>query len=252
MKRITRLTLAAFAMASSIGSALAADLTLYTYHATPPFVTGDGKGLTYELAEYMTKKSQGVLTVKVSVLPRARVDQAVQSADFKAGAVPWVFPMWFKDKDKTTYLWSEPLFPDENVIVSTSAKKVEFSGPDSLKGMSFGGVLGHNYAGIDDLVKAGQIDRQDAQNEETNLKKVAAGRVDATLLPGSTANFLVPQLGIADKLHVSSKPQSSYTRHIFVSKDNAELHKQVNAIVGDMKTDPAWQEVLKKYNIKAN
>lgn len=251
MKRFTRLTLATVALAGSIGSAFAADLTLYTYHSTPPFVTGEGKGLTYELADYMTKKSQGALKVAVSVLPRARVDQAVQAADFN-GAVPWVFPMWFKDKDKTTYLWSEPLFKDANIIASPAAKKVEFSGPESLKGMSFGGVLGHKYAGIDDLVAAGQIDRQDAPNEETNLKKLAAGRIDATLLPDTSASFLVTQLGIADKIHVSANPHSSYTRHIFVAKSNPELHKQVNAIVGEMKNDPAWQEVLKKYKVKAD
>lgn len=251
MKRFSRITIAACAMLGTMASALAAELTLYTYHSNPPFVTGDGKGLTYELADYMTKKSKGALTVKVAVLPRARVDQTVQSADFK-DVVPWVFPVWFKDKDKTNYLWSEPLFPDENIIVSTPAKKVEFSGPDSLKGMSFGGVLGHNYSGIDDLVKAGQITREDAQNEETNLRKVASGRVDATLLPGSSANFLVPQLGIADKIHVSATPQSRYTRHLLVAKSNPELLKQLNAIIAEMKTDAAWQDILKKYSVKAN
>lgn len=251
MNRIARITLATCAALGAVTSVLAADLTLYTYHANPPFVTGDGKGLTYELADYMTKKSKGALTVKVSVLPRARVDQAVQGADFK-DAVPWVFPVWFKDKDKTNYLWSEPLFSDENIVVSTTVKKIEFSGPDSLKGASFGGVLGHNYSGIDDLVKAGQINREDAQNEETNLKKVASGRVDATLLPGSSANFLVPQLGIADKIHVSANPQSRYTRHLLVAKSNPEALKQINAVISEMKGDAAWLEILKKYNIKAN
>lgn len=251
MKRFIRIVLATCAVLASMASAVAADLTLYSYHSTPPFVTGDGKGLTYELADYMTKKSKGALNVKVSVLPRARVDQAVQAADFK-DAVPWVFPTWFKDKDKANYLWSESLFPDENIIVSTAAKKIEFSGPESLKGASFGGVLGHNYAGIDDLVKAGQVDRQDAQNEETNLKKVASGRVDATLLPASSANYLVPQLGIGDKLHTSGTPQSRYTRHLLIGKGNPELLKQVNAIIGEMKGDAVWQDVLKKYNVKAN
>lgn len=240
---------AACAILGLAGPATAADLTLHTYHSTAPFVTGAGKGLTYDLAEYMTKKSDGALTVKVSVLPRARVDQAVQG-DFK-GAVPWVFPAWFKDKDKAAYLWSEPLFQDRNIIVSTAAKKIEFTGPDSLKGSSFGGVLGHNYAGIDELVKAGQVERQDSQNEETNLKKIAAARVDATLLPASASNFLVPQLGIADKIHVSATPQSSYSRHLLVGKGNPELLDRVNAIIAGMKGDATWQAILDKYGIKA-
>ncbi|HJV28030.1 MAG TPA: transporter substrate-binding domain-containing protein [Aromatoleum sp.] len=251
MISLKKLAFAAGAFAMSMASAFAADLTLYTYHSEPPFVTADGKGLTYELADYLTKKSKGALTVKVSVLPRARVDQAVAAADFK-DAVPWVFPAWFKDKDKTTYRWSDALFSDENAVVSSLAKKVEYASPESLKGMTFGGVLGHNYVGIDDLVKAGQIERQDSQSEEVNLKKIVAGRIDVTFLPGSSLNFLVPQLGIEGKLHLSGTPQSSYTRHILIAKSNPELLKQVNAAIAEMKTDAGWQDVLKKYHVKAN
>lgn len=248
MKRLFKLS-AAVACFAVMSSASAADVNLYTYHGEPPFVTGGNAGLTYELASYLTRKSNGALTVKVSLLPRARVDQAVQDAGFN-DAVAWVFPMWFKDKDKTTYLWSDPIFADENIIVSTTAKKVDYTGPDALKGLSFAGVLGHKYAGIDDLVTSGAIQRQDAQNEETNLRKVAAGRADATLLPASSANFLMPQLAIADKVFVSPNPQSKYTRHLLISKKNPDLLKQVNAIIAEMKKDPAWQEIVRKYKIK--
>jgi polar amino acid transport system substrate-binding protein len=246
---ITRLLVVAGIIGTSAGAALAADVTLYSYHAEPPFVTGENKGLTYELAGYLSKKTGNKFNVQV--LPRARVDQAVQQADFK-DVVVWVFPPWFKDKDKTTYLWSDPVFPDENIIVSTLAKKVEYTGPESLKGMSFGGVLGHKYGGIDDLVAAGGIERSDANNEETNLKKVAAGRVDATLLPRTSATYLFPELGIDGKVHVSGNPQSSYTRHILVGKKNADLHKQINTAIGEMRKDPAWLETLKKYKVKTS
>lgn len=230
-------------------AAKAADVTLYSYHAEPPFVTGEGKGLTYELAEFLGKKTGNKFEVKV--LPRARVDQAVQQPDFK-DVVVWVFPAWFKDKDKTTYLWSDAVFADDNIVVSSLAKKVEYSGPESLKGMSFGGVLGHKYAGIDDIVAAGGIERSDANNEETNLKKVASGRVDATLLPRSSATYLFPELGIEGKVHVSRNPQSSYTRHVLIGKKNSELQKQINAAIGEMRKDAGWLETLKKYKVKAS
>lgn len=229
--------------------AAAADVSLYTYHSEPPFVTGENKGLSYELADYLGKKTGNKFEVKV--MPRARVDQAVQQADFK-DAVIWVFPAWFKDKEKTNYLWSDALIPDENIIVSSLAKKVDYSAPDSLKGMSFGGVLGHNYVGIDDLVKAGAIERADANNEETNLRKVSSGRIDATLLPRSSASYLIPELAIEGKVYISKNPQSSYTRHVLIGKKNTELQKQINAAIGDMKKDPAWLEILKKYKVKAS
>ena len=241
--------LVALGLGSMAGAALAADVSLYTYHSEPPFVTGEGKGLSYDMAEYLGKKTGNKYQVKL--MPRGRVNEAVQAADFK-DAVIWVFPPWFKDKDKTTYLWSDALFADENIIVSTLAKKVDYTSPDSLKGMSFGGVLGHNYVGIDDLVATKAIERSDVPNEEANLKKVAAGRVDATLLPRSSATYLFSELSLDGKVYVSKNPQSSYTRHILVSKKNPELQKQLNTAIADMKKDSAWQEVLKKYKVKAN
>lgn len=247
--RSAQVVIAALVSFAGTASALAGDLTLYTYHANAPFVTGDGQGLTYDFADYLSRKSGGAIKAKVSLLPRARVDQAVQAPDFK-DAVVWVFPAWFKDKDKATYNWSDVLFSDTNAVVSTPAKSLEYSGPESFKGLTFGGVLGHNYVGLDDLVKAGQVTRQDAQNEETNLKKVASGRIDATLLPGSSLNFLVKQLGIEGKVHVSANPQSAYTRHVLIGKNNTELLKQVNAVVAGMRGDSDWQAILAKYHIK--
>ena len=70
-------------LVSGAASAMAADVTLYSYHQEPPFVTGEGKGLTYDFADYLSKKTGGNPNFKVALMPRARVDQAVQGADFQ-------------------------------------------------------------------------------------------------------------------------------------------------------------------------
>jgi ABC-type amino acid transport substrate-binding protein len=199
--------------------------------------------------EYLNKKSKGNPNFKIEVVSRAQLDKVVASPDF-SGAVAWVAPAWFKDKDKTTYLWSNPVIEDANVVLSNASQKIEYKDPSSLKGKQLGGITGHKYAGIDDLVSAGEIKREDADKERTNLRKLEAGRIEATLLPLSTANYLLNEMNLASKLFIAPTPHSSYTRHVFVSKKSPEVQKLVNDAIADMSKDSGWQSTLAKYKAK--
>jgi len=238
------------ALASLSSSAFAAGpVSIYTYHNHPPFVLEAGKGLSYDLAEYLNRKAKGSATFRIEVVTRAQLDKLLAAPDF-SGVVAWVAPEWLKDKDKTTYLWTGGVMDDANVILSSTKAKLEYKDPSSLKGKQFGGIAGHKYAGIDDLVAAGAIVREDAEKERNNLRKLEAGRIDATLLPRSTANFLLKEMDLGSKVYVAPTAQSSYTRQILVPKGNAELHKLVSAAVADMGKDSGWQATLTSYGGK--
>jgi len=238
------------AMASVSTSAFAADpVTVYTYHNHPPFVVEAGKGLSYELADYLNRKSKGNPTFKIEVVTRAQLDKLLAAPDF-SGAVAWVAPEWLKDKDKTTYLWTGGVMDDANVILSSTKAKIDYKDPASLKGKQFGGIAGHKYAGIDDLVAAGAVKREDAEKERNNLRKLEAGRIDATLLPRSTANFLLKEMDLGSKVYVAPTAQSSYTRLVLVPKRSPEVHKVLNEAIADMGKDAGWQATLSKYAAK--
>jgi polar amino acid transport system substrate-binding protein len=113
-----------------------------------------------------------------------------------------------------------------------------------------GGIVGHKYAGIDDLVTAGDIKREDADKERSNLRKLEAGRIDATLLPRTTANYLIDEMNLKGKLYVAPTPHSSYTRHVMISKKHPEIQKLVNETIADMSKDAGWQTTLAKYKAK--
>lgn len=230
-------------------SAFAETVSVYTYHNHPPFVLESGKGLSYEFVDYLNKKSKGNPSFKIEVVSRAQLDKLVTAPDF-SGTVAWVAPAWFKDKDRTTYLWSNQITEDANVVLSNATQKLDYKDPASLKGKQFGGITGHNYAGIDDLVKSGDIKREDSDKERSNLRKLEAGRIEATLLPRSTANFLLNEMELTSKLFVAPTPHSSYTRHMLIPKKNTELQKFVNEALADMAKDSGWQSTLSKYKAK--
>ncbi len=240
-----RLFVAAATFAVGMAQAVAAEVPVLTYHEFAPFASESKSGLSYELAKYLTEKSGGEYTFVVGVMPRKRLDGEVAAG--KSVVVPWVNPAWFGDKEQTKYKWSAAVMKDANAVLSPTAKPVEFAGPDSLAGLKLGGVAGHKYPGVDPLVEAGKIAREDANSELINLKKVAAGRIDVTIMAESGARFIAKQEGLAAQVHFSTSPHSQYERHVFVAGSDAKLAAFVTGTINAMAGDPAWQSVVKSY-----
>lgn len=154
------------------------------------------------------------------------------------------------DVEKKKFLWTSPLMTDANLVVSNPSKRIEYNGPDSLKGMKFGGVTGNRYAGLDAIPRA-----SDTPTELNNLKNAASGEIDVTVVPESVFRFYLKtatssRFGL-DKLYVSTKHHASFTRHLFVSPDQQELSKDLEGVVTKMATDPAWKELVGKYGFKS-
>jgi|GEM_PF-1845005 len=65
------------------------------------------------------------------------------------GGLIGVNPIWFCDREEKKYLWTGTIYHDRGELISTLAKLVDYTGPDSLKGLSLGGVMGFSYFGLD-------------------------------------------------------------------------------------------------------
>ncbi len=71
------------------------------------------------------------------------------------GLVVWVNPAWVGDPQRERYLWTFPVMRDTNELISSIDKPITYRGPDSLKGLVFGGVEGYRYQGIDEAAAGG-------------------------------------------------------------------------------------------------
>jgi polar amino acid transport system substrate-binding protein len=251
MKRRT-LTFAALAFASLLGSGAAlADKVIpayNTYQSVPFQVGGDG-GLAVDLVDYLNTQLKGKYTLKLEMMPRETFNQNVLANKAFPGVALFLAPPFVGDADKKKFLWTSPIMNDRNLVVSHPDKKVEFSGPDSLKGLKFGGVIGNRYAGLEAIPRTA-----DTAAELTNLKNLSTKEIDVTLLPESIFRYYLKTSSNAryglDKLHLSDKPHAVFTRHLFVSPDSADLGKELEAIAQKMASDPAWKSVLGKYGLK--
>ncbi|HAU4892257.1 TPA: amino acid ABC transporter substrate-binding protein [Aeromonas hydrophila] len=221
-------------------------LRLYDYHQHPPFMTGEQTGLSRDLVKYLNEKLGGEPRLELWLVNRARLALEMSDPGFD-GLVAWVNPAWVGDPQRELYLWTFPIMRDTNELISSVARPVIYRGPDSLKGMTFGGIEGYRYQGIDEAAARGDLVRVDAKKVKTNFSLLVRGRIDVTLVPGSALTFFTHDPAFEGKLFVSPFAQSSYTRHILLPKSRSALYSRLNDIAEQMDRDPKWHAILESY-----
>lgn len=239
--------LACLMIFSTTASSAEETVGIFTYHTHPPFITGQNQGLTYDLAEFLTSKSSGRFVFVVTPMSRPRLNKSIEQS--QAAIVPWVNPAWFKDKAETRYLWSRhPLMEDANGVVSRQDTRIDYEGPASLSGLTFGGIRGHVYTGIDPYIEQSNTTRRvDSDNHLTNFGKLQDGRIDVTLIPESAALYLIKEHGLEDALYISSRPHSSYQRRVMVPGGRTDLMAFVDGVLSESSKDSEWLEIIERY-----
>lgn len=243
------------------GSSASADMqaqgktfNMWTYYDFAPFVTEkEGflvkKGLIFDLARLLEKKSNGKFRFVISTLPRKRMDGYLRQGH--QAVVVFVNPSWMGNNAETKFFWTTKILEDQNEIVSRASGKapnrVNYVDINSLAGMKIGGVLGRQYRGIDDAVNRGEIIREDVLGEDQNLKKLVAGKIDFLTAPRSMLKFVARELKLDDHIYFSPTPLFSYTRHFMVTRELGDVFDFMENFSKDADKDDHWTALKEKY-----
>jgi polar amino acid transport system substrate-binding protein len=228
--------------------AMAEEVILYAYELKPPFVVDRDKqsGIYFDLASYLNERITGH-TFRTVYLPRRRLEHDLELGKLH-GLVVGVNPTWFKDDARTRYHWSPAILHDADLVVSQRAKPVVYAGPESMVGRRIGLPMGFYYYGVDELVQAGRVQRDDAVNEEFCLDKLALKRVDVVIVTQRTLEFFErtrPQWKA--QFYVAKKPHDEYDRMVLIPHEFAALLPDLNAALGPIMRDPAWLGMIRRY-----
>lgn len=226
------------------------EVNAWTYHQIPPFILDyEGRtGLSFDLIELFNQHAQnrGRFRFSLIYLPRKRLDVGLREG--RAGLVLWVSPLFFDDVQGERYQWTSALLHDQQDFLSRVDRPFDYNGPQSLHGRTLGGVLGHQYAGIQQPIDKGLIRREDVLIDEQNLKKLLSKRIDLILIPRSTARFYIRQRQLSGQLHFSPTPLSRYSRQLLLQPSlDAEAVEFIQEVVATLPENPRWQTLLKRY-----
>lgn len=234
----------ALALLTAFPQAEAAEtIPVFTYHTHPPFLVEEDRGLTRELATYLTEASEGRYRFEVRPLSRPGVDKML--AEHDSGIVPWVNPVWFKDREETRHLWTRhALMEDGNAVVSHRSRPVDYTGPEAMKGMTLGGLRGHRYEDIDDYIRTtGELKRTNANNLIDNIRKLQRHRIDVAIMPLTAARYFIWENRAEKELYISPTPHTWYERRLIVINHRRDIADFLERALAR----PAWARIVSPY-----
>ena len=221
------------------------EVNVFTYNDRPPFVVDKAKeeGLEYRLVAWLNHQGpQYHFTLKVITGPEAKAKVAGKDLN---GVLMGVSPAWFSEEVRNTWLWTPTVLWDQNMVISLVPSKLEYTGPASFEGRTFAGVKGFFYPGIMDGIKAGKIQRIDTDSELASLERVAAHKVDATIVSEWTLLYAQLRLFMPGDFYTAGKPFQAIERKILVPPTMKALHDYLTKVLTDVKKNPGWQEATK-------
>jgi len=193
------LGLACLLVAAGSPASFAADLTIMAEDAAPPFSRADGTGFANDLVRAAFRATG--IDVALDVVPYARCKK-----DAEDGKVPACFSMsWYQGVEKSI------VFSDQRVFrvyadVFLARGTVGISRPEDFTGGKTIGIVNeYEYPEAVYNLRRGGNTLQAANDDITNLKLLARGRLDAAVI---MTNDLVSQLQKATQAGVA--PQVTY------------------------------------------
>lgn len=223
----------------------------WSYYNSPPFLIDEasGIGLSRDLIAYLNAKLAGKYVIKLTVLPRARLN--VMLAQGVQGMVVFAPSVIFGGVDGGRFLWSMPLLKDRQMIISRPKQPIEYAGPASLYGVILGGVLGHVYPAIQSDIDSGMIDIQRSTTERLLFSMLLNGRYEAITLAETSIRFLVAESHLPDSMfYYLHGDLGKFNRHLMFQLSMETERADFDAVVRGMARDSAWSKILGKYGLK--
>ncbi len=163
---------------------------------------------------------------------RAGIDVEIVEAALKAiditpqhVALPWSRVIYSVDHDLVDFAFQFVGTPErfarwtmvplnrvsQTVLVLPRASSFDYTGLADLRGMTIGVVQGYRYAPAFD--EATYFRRESAEDNLLNLKKLAAGRLDAIVGDMLTLHYLARENGLVDQIRYAEKPLVEVPRY---------------------------------------
>lgn len=177
-------------------------------------------------------------TPKFMALPRKRIVKALQQGE--ADVLCSYVPEWLDG----SFAWSQPFIPIVEVLI-TDRRAVRPRSLADLAGQRIGTVLGYSHPELEEALGKGFV-RDDGPNTESNLRKLAAGRIQHAVTGKS---FLDYRLKLGEPALLLHPPLvvKSYMGQCAVSPKGRVGLAEVDRALGQLLKDGTVAAIVARY-----
>lgn len=210
----------------------------------PPYSfteNGQPRGVAVELVEALAKEAE--LDGKMSFMPWKR---ALKLAEEGGAGPALILPLNRSADREERFLWVVPLLSDDTVLVTYGDQKPEVKSFEQALGWRVGVLAGSPLEA--ELKEKGFKHVDAGVDEETNARKLHAGRIDVWLVARMVAPFVFERQGFDPKKLVYGVAMRTNDLHLGATKTlpEAEVSKWRKALEA-LKQRGDYQKIVDRY-----
>lgn len=252
MIMLKRLGLAVLAAGFAANTAHADTITLRADEWCPYncAVESDKPGYGIEIAKEVFAKAGHTLDYKTLAWARALDDCRKGTINAVIGTS--------KNESPDFVFGAEHIIVSDNTFVVKKGNPWRYAGTASLEKLKLGVIQGYSYDGdvgkyietnAKDKAKTDAIGGDNAL--EQNLKKLVAGRVDATVDAKAVVSFKIMQMGLADKVELvgSVDPSQNYIAFSPANPKSKEYAAILDKGIAELRASGRLKQILDRYGV---
>ena len=235
---------AAAAVAVSLFSAQAMAET-WVVHSEPEFppynfpVDGKHGGMDTEIIERVLAELGVEADHKLVPWARvvASVDENTTDLAYQFAPRPERFEM---------YHMVGPHRAGQTIFLMNKDKVISYETLEDLKDYKIGTVIGYAYT--PEFDEAAFLQKEPVKDNETNIKKLAAGRLDLVIGDRATLAHIAKSEGVYEQLQFSDKVLKEVPRYIAFPKAKGEKAEKFAAKLEELKASGEIQKIIDKWS----
>jgi polar amino acid transport system substrate-binding protein len=207
----------------------------------PPLLVSDddqpAKGIVPDYLQLIAKELDRELSIVF--LPKNRIDEYMSSSGYDINC--YTNPTWVPHQEK--FFWSIPLFSKKEVILGKKPMPKNLSG---FEGKTIGTVLGYRYPKLDPYFENKKMIREDAPDEEANIKKFLKGRIGFLVMDEIYLNQAAKtHTGLLQNTEIFIEQE--YPIQCSLNKKSSVSLQKLNKAIETIKSSGVLDNIFKKY-----
>jgi len=145
------------------------------------------------------------------------------------------------------FIWSEPLYTEENVLIVRRDEAKELNNLHSLYGRKLGTIASHSYPTLQPYFDNQSIERIQNKKLSNNINQLRFGVIDAVVDTKVSVGYCISKKNVEQQLMVSNKNIDSHELHCMLRKNEQNILVKFNAALNQLKEKGAIDKILNRY-----
>ena len=224
-----------------VNSVYAERITL-AYVDFPPYEfeeNGKARGILVRVVETVFKK--GNIPLELKFLPFKRAYEYTRNNE-----IDGLFN-FYKTPNRMEYFdYSESIIKNELVLFVRKGSGIRFDTLEDLKGLKVGLLRGYTYG--TDFDKSTLFVKETGNSHESNLKKLALGRLDVYPCDKLVGIYIAMKNNLMSQLEILPVPLKTMDGHIgFTKGKHQDVINKINKIIMEMHQNGEIDQIINQY-----